>query len=148
MEIVNFIDKYWIEALNAEKRLKVPASYLLAHAAIETQLAETKALNYLHGFEVIIPTKVSAFKQFWINLWKKVKAWFVQEEVAVETKVVSLEDNVKDFFINVSYHAKFDDLQSADRFAAYIYAGKTDIKTLSDNFKDMVSKIQTLINKN
>jgi hypothetical protein len=147
MDINSFIDKYWLDALNAEKRLKIPASYLLAHAAIETQLAETKALNYIHGFEVIIPAKVSAFKQFWINLYKKVKSWFVKEEVEVKTEVVSLEDNVKDFFTNVSYHIKFDYLQSVDRFATYIYAGKSDIDTLSVAFKDMVSKIQTIVNK-
>lgn len=148
MEIVSFIDKYWLDALKAEKKLKIPATYLIAHAGIETQLAETKAVNYLHGFEVIIPVKVNAFKQFWINLWNKVKSIFNKEELVVETKIVNVEDNVKDFFTNVSYHAKFDYLQSVDRFAAYIYAGKSDIATLSANFKDMVSKIQTLINKN
>lgn len=146
MEIKDFIKKYWHDAVNAERELKVPAVYLLAHAIIATDASKKKATELVHGFEVIIPVKVNKFKQFWVDLWDKVKSWFKKEEKIVTTKIERTDEHIEDyiihFFDNVSYHAKFEYLQSIDRFAIYVWIGKKYEYLYTKEFKDTVNKIQ------
>ena len=152
MEIKDLVKKYWQEAVGAERKLKAPAIYLLAHAIVETDGGIHKAENLAHGFEVIIPVKINKFKQFWIDVLVKIKSWFKKEEQIVVKEVVSTEEHVDDyiihFFNNVSYHAKFEYLQSIDRFADFVWRGKQYEYIYMKKFKDTVNEIKETMSNN
>lgn len=152
MEIKDLVKKYWQNAVDAEIKLKAPAIYLLAHALVETEEGVQKAETLSHGFEVIIFVKVSKFKQFWIDLYVKIKSLFIKEVEIVAQNVTSTEEHINDyiihFFNNVSYHAKFEYLQSIDRFADYVWRGKQYEYIYMKKFKDTVNQIKEAMENN
>lgn len=148
MELKNFVKKYWYIVIGVERKLKVPAIYLLAHAIMETEEGECKALNMSYGFEVIIPVKINRLKQFYIDI----KYLFNKKEKVVIKEVFVPEEHIDDyvihFFENVSYHAKFEYLQSEDRFAKYIWQGKELEDIYIKKFKDTVTSIRKAMQDN
>lgn len=147
MNLTDFVKKYWHDAISLERKLFMPAVYLLAHAAINTELGTIKSDSLSHGFEVIIPVKISWFKIIFI----KIKSWFIKEkEVIKEVIIVSEQeatDNVKHFFENVNYHDKFLYLQSVDRFCKYLYGNKPNEAAMTQKFKETASTISVLIHQ-
>lgn len=152
MEIKDLVKKYWQDAVDAERKLKAPAIYLLAHAIVETENGINKAAALAHGFEVIIPVKISKFKQFWIDLWTKVKSIFYKKVEVVMQEVSGTEEHIDDyiihFFENVSYHAKFEYLQDVDKFARFVWMGKQYEYIYTKKFKDTVNEIKEAMSSN
>lgn len=152
METKDLVKKYWQDAVSAENKLKIPAVYILAHAFVETENGISKAKTLTHGFEVIIPIKVSKFKQFWIDLWSNIKSFFSKKVEIVVQEVSGIEEHIDDhiihFFNNVSYHAKFEYLQSTDRFAYFVWQGKEFEYLYMKKFKDTVNEIKEAMASN
>jgi len=155
MNIKDFVSKYWFEAIKFESETTIPAMYLLTHAALDTNLGESKTLNYMFGFKqsltsiekiednIIIET--NKFKQFFIKLWNRIKSIFKKKTIVtiqeVKTQVTENQDFVLDFFKNVSYHSKFEYIQSECLFSDYSNKNVDDFKNMLKLIKNTLHEL-------
>jgi hypothetical protein len=158
MNIKDFVSKYWFEAIKFESETTIPAMYLLTHAALDTNLGESKTPNYMFGFkpslipiekvEDEIKIETNKFKKFFIKLWGKIKSLFNKKTVGtksiiteVKTQVTENEDFVLDFFKNVSYHSKFEYIQSESMFSEFSNKNIDDFKNMLKLIKNTLHEL-------
>jgi beta-N-acetylglucosaminidase len=146
MNIKDFVNKYWFEAIKAEKQLNIPAMYLLAHVAIETKLGEQKSINYIHGEEIVVLNNIkddlSNFKKFWIDLYYKIKSWF--KKPIIESKEIIKEDidYTIDFLINSKYSIKLHYIQNLDLLAETLYDDKQQLIDIVEQVKQALIELK------
>lgn len=145
MDLNSLFTNYWHKAIEAEQRLHVPAAYILAHAAIETDNSQHYASKYEHGFDVLVVNTTSKFKKFFINIYDSIKNFFEYDIEIPRFPIDHIEEPIIEFFENINYHDKFKYIQSVSKFAEYLYKGKKDEKKLTAEFKETVQEILQLI---